>query len=102
MKACKMTPPCRAGAMNLCRSCPPQRPAAAPPRLNACHNRAPFLGEMVVQDGWYHREGADTRLPRMVTIPFRMRSDCVYSTDPLVGSKDLGCVGCRWKQKVPA
>lgn len=65
-------------------------------RPNSCHNRAPFKPWLMVQNGWY-MDGF-TRAPRMETFPFRNTVACVYSADPLIGSKDAGCAGCRWKQ----
>jgi hypothetical protein len=67
-------------------------------KLNACHNRAPFLDTLRVQDGY--AESGPTRFPAMKEIPFRNSRECVYSTDPLIGSKDPGCTGCIWKQEV--
>lgn len=61
-----------------------------------CHNREPYKPSLVVQDGWFHRPGADTRLPRMVVIPFRNRPDCVYTTSDL-GRTDPRCSGCACK-----
>lgn len=70
------------------------------PRRNGCWNRKAFLPALIVQDGWQWVDigGVSTRVPVYKRISFRNRMDCVYSTDPLVGSKDPGCVGCRWKQ----
>lgn len=50
---------------------------------------------MVVQDGWW-MDGY-TRYPKMKAVEFRGSPGCVYSTDPLMGSKDPGCVGCKWR-----
>jgi hypothetical protein len=68
-------------------------------KLNACHNRKPFRDTLRVQDGW--ADSSLSRLPVMKEVPFRNSRECIYSTDPLVGSKDPGCEGCRWKQSAP-
>lgn len=65
------------------------------PRRNACFDRPPFRTSMVVQDGWW-MDGY-TRYPKMKAVEFRGSPGCVYSTDPLMGSKDPGCVGCKWR-----
>lgn len=71
--------------------------------MNACFNRAPFKPEMTVQDGYTHRAVqvgellAVERTPRLVDVPFRMSQACEYSTDDMVGKKDAGCIGCRWR-----
>lgn len=62
-----------------------------------CFNRPPFRETFHAQDGWFHREGADTRLPKIVNIPFRMSKQCEYSLSDL-GKADAGCAGCEWKQ----
>jgi hypothetical protein len=61
----------------------------------ACHNRAPFKDTLVVQDGWYMRDGADTRAPRMKTIQFKNERSCIYTTSDL-GKVDPRCNGCSW------
>lgn len=65
---------------------------------NACHNRPPFRTSHPMQDGWY-MDGV-TRTPSMITVPFRMTTDCQYSRDPMgLGQNDPRCEGCRWRAK---
>lgn len=63
-----------------------------------CHNRSPFKPSMTVQDGYYQREGADTRSQKLVTVPFRMAEDCRY-THTTLGQNDAGCNGCSWRKE---
>lgn len=60
--------------------------------LNGCHNRPEFRPATVVQDGWF-MDGV-TRVPRMVSVPFRMAPDCQYRHTDL-GKADPACEGCR-------
>ena len=63
---------------------------------HACHDRQPFRTSQPMQDGWY-MDGV-TRTPRMISVPFRMSTDCQYSRDPMgLGSNDPRCEGCRWR-----
>lgn len=67
---------------------------------NGCHNRKPYAAETTVQDGWHEiADGKNvTRIPRMVTVPHRMSTDCQFSRDPMgYGQQDEGCVGCKWR-----
>ena len=50
-----------------------------------CHNRAPFLDRVEMQDGW-HVEG--TR--KVVAVPFRMSGECRYDRS----LSDSACAGC--------
>lgn len=61
------------------------------PHKNGCHNRRDFVTSYPVQDGY-------TRTAKLKSVPHRMAKDCPYSIDPLVGSKDPACVGCKHKQ----
>lgn len=56
---------------------------------------------LLVQEGWEWTtvDGKSTRVPVIKRTPFRMRPECVYSTDVL-GAKDPACTGCRWQQGV--
>jgi len=67
-------------------------------RPHGCHNRAPFLPETAMQDGWLPAEhnGEPSRMPRMEAVPFRMASDCRYTLSDL-GQNDPRCAGCRWR-----
>jgi hypothetical protein len=75
--------------------------ACAPARLNGCHNHAPFLDTLEVQDGWTPgvydvTRAVTTRAPRMITVPFRMARDCRYTHTDL-GKADAACAGCTWR-----
>lgn len=61
-------------------------------RTNGCHNRPEFRTGLVVQDGWF-MDGV-TRVPRMISVPFRMSPACQYRHTEL-GKADPGCQGCR-------
>lgn len=65
-------------------------------RQNGCHNRAPYRASFPAQDGWF-MDGV-TRVPRMVSVPFRMAPECQYTTSAL-GQADAGCTGCRWRKE---
>ena len=56
-----------------------------------CFNHRPFRDTMMVQDGYYMT--GDTRIPKMVKVPFRMSRECEYSKTDL-GKADARCVGC--------
>jgi len=62
-------------------------------KLNACHNRPEFRRVYPAQDGFY-LDGT-TRTPRLVAVPHRMSTDCVYGKND--GRTDPGCEGCRWR-----
>lgn len=64
-------------------------------RLYGCHNRAAYAATLPAQSGWY-MDGY-TRTPRMVAMPFRMSTDCNYTTTDL-GQADKGCLGCSWRK----
>jgi hypothetical protein len=68
--------------------------------MNPCHNRPPFASTLRIQDGW--TDSGPSRFPVMKAIPFRMTPGCIYSTDPLIGQHDPGCIGCQWKQQTEA
>lgn len=59
-----------------------------------CNNRKPFAEAMPVQDGWF-MDGV-TRVPRMVSSPFRMSKACEY-TKTTLGQADKGCSDCKWR-----
>lgn len=59
--------------------------------MYACKNRAPLEQSAQAQDGWI-----DGWIRNMVEVPFRMSTDCNYTTTEL-GEKDKGCDGCVWK-----
>lgn len=61
-----------------------------------CHNRAPYTRSLPAQEGWY-MDGY-TRTPRMAAMPFRMSTDCNYTTTEL-GQADKGCDGCTWRKQ---
>ena len=67
-------------------------------RLYGCFSRAPLRSGDPVQDGWFI-DGV-TKVPKLVGLPFRMKRDCQYTLDPLVGSQDQRCTGCRWKSEI--
>lgn len=61
-------------------------------RKNGCYNQPrPTAGmPLTVQAGWFDSMYADTRYPKMVTVPFVMQADCQYTkTTP-----DKACEGC--------
>ncbi len=66
-------------------------------QLNGCHNKPrPVAGKpLQVQDGWHagifdYEDGTGDRIPRMVTVPFVLSSECQYTkTTP-----DPRCAGC--------
>lgn len=53
---------------------------------HGCMNRADFVTQVQVQDGWT----ADGRR-RTITVPFRMSPRCEYD----LKKQDPGCQGCR-------
>ena len=55
--------------------------------MNGCHNRAPFLPELEVPDGWN-----DDGTRRVKVIPFVMATDCQHDS-----REDERCGGCRWQ-----
>lgn len=59
----------------------------------ACRDHKPFQQQMLVQDG-YFMDGV-TRIPKMISIPFRMAQDCQYARDDKYS--DPQCVGCKHK-----
>lgn len=62
---------------------------------NGCHNRPPLRGHCTYGVDWH--EGQPLKAVR-IEHPHRMSKDCQYSADPMVGSKDPGCIGCKHKQ----
>lgn len=64
---------------------------------NGCHNRPAFRAAMPMQDGW--RLDGPTRTPRLVSVPFRMKRECGYTSSDL-GRIDPGCLGCRWRESL--
>lgn len=59
---------------------------------NGCHNRPDFRPSLIVQDGWF-LDGV-TRVPKLVSVPFRMNPDCQYRHTTL-GQQDTSCDGCK-------
>lgn len=64
-------------------------------KLNGCHNRQPYRSTIPMQDGWYM--DGHSRSPKMLSVPFRMNPECVYTTSEL-GQADAKCSGCKWKK----
>lgn len=62
--------------------------------MNGCFNRAPFKESMKVQDGWI--DYGNSRMPRMIDVPFRMSKDCEYQKHDKYN--DPNCVGCKHKE----
>lgn len=63
---------------------------------NGCHNRPAFRTFLPMQDGWWM--DGQTRTAKMVSVPFRLSTDCQYTRDPMgLGQKDPRCEGCRWR-----
>lgn len=62
--------------------------------IYSCHNRPrPTANAPVtVQDGWIDTPGS--RIPRMVTVPFVMTTECQYDAT----MTDKSCAGC-WQVK---
>jgi len=61
--------------------------------VNGCFNRAPFKESMKVQDGWI--DYCNSRMPKMIDVPFRMSKDCEYQKHDkynaaLTGARDQG------------
>ncbi len=67
-----------------------------------CHNKPrPVAGApLAVQDGYVagvfeYESGHTDRLARMVTVPFRMSTECKYDAT----GTDKGCAGCQHQAK---
>lgn len=60
----------------------------------ACHDHAPYLTRIPMQDG-YFLDGV-TRTARMVSVPQVMARDCQFTHTEL-GKADSRCDGCRWR-----
>ena len=63
--------------------------------LNGCHNRPPFKTSMKVADG--HWDDGVQRIPKLTSIPFRMKKPCQYTLSEL-GQKDAKCTGCKHRK----
>jgi len=61
---------------------------------NGCHNRRSYKTSTPVQDG--HFMDGVTRTPKMVSVPFRMSTECNYTHTDL-GRADSRCNGCKWR-----
>lgn len=62
----------------------------------ACHNRPPFVRELLAQDGWI--TWGQSRAPVMVKIPFVNSRECQYRHTDL-GKADARCDGCTWRDR---
>ena len=68
---------------------------------NGCHNRKPFVEDVLVQTGSNdipaaHGATEALRFAVVKPVPFRMARDCQY-TKTTLGQADKGCTGCKWK-----
>lgn len=61
-----------------------------------CHNRPPFKASTKVADG--HWDDGVQRIPKLVFIPFRMNTDCQYTSTEL-GKKDPRCTNCNHRKE---
>lgn len=61
-----------------------------------CFDRPPYRQHMKVADGHWD-DGMQQRIPKLVSIPFRMNPDCQYTLSQL-GQADQRCTGCQWKK----
>jgi len=60
-----------------------------------CFNRPLYRASMKVQDGYW--DDGLQRIPKLVSIPFRMNPDCQY-THSTLGQQDKNCVGCKHRK----
>lgn len=63
-----------------------------PAAHNGCHNRPEYKTRVVVQDGWF-MDGV-TRVPKMISLPFRNSAQCNYTHTSLCQA-DERCKGCK-------
>jgi hypothetical protein len=58
-----------------------------------CHNMPrPIAGTpLQVQDGWTEIMDGQSRIPRMITVPFVMSTGCNYDAM----AEDKNCAGCN-------
>lgn len=60
-----------------------------------CFNRPEFKHVYPAQDGWWLDN--DTRVAKVVSVPFRMNFSCQY-THTTLGQADKQCHGCKHRK----
>lgn len=63
----------------------------------ACHNREPYGQTVRMQSGWIDSPSGETRVPKMIEVPFRMNPACQFAYTEL-GKADKRCDGCKHKE----